>query len=46
MILSTTLLLEVIGFIYKSPKKERSLDIHDDLKKRKKDDSYKNLENL
>ena len=47
MILPTTLLLGVLGYLFYTSKKELSLDNHDTIEKQKEnDDLYKDLEDL
>jgi len=47
MILPTTLLLGVLGYLFYSSKRELSLDQHDLLENQKEnDDLYKDLEDL
>ena len=47
MILPTTLLLGAIGYLFYTSKKELTPDLHDPLEnKKKKDDLYKDLEDL
>ena len=45
MILSTTLLLGALGYLFYTSKKELSLD-HPDTKEKENDDLYKDLEDL
>ena len=47
MILPTTLLLGVLGYLFYNSKKELSLDQHDSIENQKdNDDLYKDLEDL
>ena len=47
MILPTTLLLEALGYLFYTSKKELSLDHHDLIENQKEnDDLYKDLEDL
>ena len=47
MILSTTLLLGTLGYLFYSSKRELSLDHHDPIETKKdKEDLYKDLEDL
>ena len=47
MILSTTLLLGTLGYLFYTSKKELSIDRHDPLDNQKEnDDLYKDLEDL
>ncbi len=47
MILSTTLLLGALGYLFYNSKKEISLDHHDPVENQKEnDDLYKDLEDL
>ena len=47
MILSTTLLLGALGYLFYSSKNELSIDHHDTIENKKEnDDSYKDLEDL
>ena len=47
MILPTTVLLGVLGYLFYTSKKELSLDNHDTMEKQKEnDDLYKDLEDL
>ena len=47
MILSTTLLLGALGYLFYTSKKEISLDQHDPIDKQKEtDDLYKDLKDL
>ena len=46
MILSTILLLGVLGYLFYNSKKELSLDHDDPIEKHNEDDLYKDLEDL
>ena len=46
MILPTTLLLGVLGYLFYNSKKDLSLDQHDSIDNKKDNDLYKDLEDL
>ena len=46
MILSTTLLLGALGYLFYNSKKELSIDHHDSIEKQKEDDLFEDLEDL